>query len=769
MVELRANITFAPTTAAVSLHARIGIVDTPPGNLAADVDFDQAAAALLQPSSQLVNVGDVASFPKSVLFWAVDGIDPGAIITDDDVTISADLDSCARSWDLTIFASSGGRPDGDFVKTPLGYEIDIGGPPPGPRVPVDFALQLVGREALEGAAVIIPLLTGGYVDPGGTSTRPFSRESHTMSMSGGGREALYGLAEIDLKLPANHGLTHGELVIRALQAGQLPVPDDLIGVDPTIGAPRTVALDFRCAKRWPLIHEILRPLGLVVMASPEDGVFRAVSFDVRDKSPSVMTIGPNDITSSEAFETSASALGTTCFTVTGTRLQDTASGTGTASGTVTKTVVVTARTNGFQLRVGVATQDTIGGAITPTGSGGLGPPTDNVITNRVTVAATTVNGCPELTYTKIESYFNPPAARYTAAGTPDGQPVGYQFGYFFDSIPAVDDSQEMFTWSTERFTVISEVWERPEFDGEGVRDGTLTQSAGWNNPEAEIKNRLSAADPWETQNYVTPRFLSAGLSGLLFDRHRYFAGPGTPDALFPSGPSTAHPGLGFVVNKYIAVVDEDRFNDECLYEIGTLMTTTAYARRVGQLHFYADGTLGITGNVVGLETSERLDRVELTGGFREVKTSIDIEGVIRTQTTDGGQSGLPSAEVCTDDSLNREKQEQFTVRDVCLERVDGAGDPILDLSQPERLDSLFVETTEEANQWAFLELALLIALDVKIPLLSPNPALDVGKNVTVDLPEPGYPGIQVKIFEHETKISNEGTTHVLSCKRNLLA
>lgn len=483
MVELRANITFAPSTSATSLTARVGIVDSPPGHLAADVDFDQDAVALLQPSSQLVVAGDVAIPPDSVLSWTVDGVDPGTIFTADDKKISADLDSCRRSWDVTIFASTGGRPDDDFVQSPLRYEVDVGGPPPGPRVPVDFTLQLVGKDSLAGTSVTIPLLTGGYVDPGGTSSRSFSRASHTMSLSGGGREALYGLAQIDLfKFPANHGLTHGELVILAMKAGALPVPDELIGVDPTIGAPRTVALDFRCVKRWTLIHQIFRPLGLVVMASPEDGVFRAVSFDVRDTSPSVMTIGPADIVATEALETSASALETTCYTVTGHRLQDTASGTGTASGTVTVTVVVPTFTNAFRLPVAVATQDPGSGAISPTGSSGLGPPTDNVLTNRVTVSVTTESGCPELTYTKVEAFFNPPAARFIAAGTTDGMPLNYQSGFFFGSIPAFEDSQQMFTWSTDRFSVISEVFEGAEFDNADVRDGTLTRTAGWSNP-----------------------------------------------------------------------------------------------------------------------------------------------------------------------------------------------------------------------------------------------------------------------------------------------
>lgn len=773
MPELRANVTFATTTESVELLARVGIVDSPPGHMAADVDFDTAAALLLQPTLGLVAPGDTVENLAVIPSWQVAGVDPGVFFTDDDIKIGADLDSCARSWSVTLVASSGTRASQDFTKNPLGYELDVGGPPPGFEVPIDFALTLLGRGD-PAPAITIPLLTGGYADPGGSSKRTFNDEAHTMELSGGGRASLFSSRQVDLKLPANHGNTHGELVILLMQAAL--VPDELIGIDPTIGARRTVALDIRCAALWPLIHEILRPLGLVVMDSPEDGVFRTVSFAVGDGEPAVMTIGPKDIVASDGVTTSASALGATCYSVTGERLQDPASGSGTSSGTVTTPVVVSIFRDGFTLPVAVASQST-GGAISSTGSGPFGPPTDGVLVNRVTVEATTVDGCPGLTKTTVENFNNPPAARYVAVGTPTGEPRGYRSGFFFGTIPSVDDSQQMKTYQSDRFQIFSEEWSIPIFedrtDEDGadfkVRVGTTGRFAGWRNIEASIKNRGAVDNPWELENYTTGRFLSPSFAGRLFDRDRYFAGPNTPDASFPSGSNPTYPSFGFVVTRYLKVVNESREVDDCRYETAVETETIAYDRRQGQTQLYADGSSSPTSSLVGLSSSIREDRVDQSNGFLRVRTGTDIEGdALDTEVVQGASQGLPSAETCSTASLDRDRQESFTVNDICLERLDGAGDPAVNFNAPEELSSDFVETEAEARSWALLELALLISPDVELSLNSPNPTLDAGKNVTLNLPEKGYPGIVAKIVQMETTIGAKTTQHTLICRINLL-
>ena len=773
MPELRANVTFATTTESVELLARVGIVDSPPGHLAADVDFDTDAALLLQPTLGLLVPGDTVENPAVQLSWQVAGVDPGVFFTDDDVKITADLDTCARSWQVTIVASSGTRAGGDFTKNPLGYELDTGGPPPGLAVPVDFALTLIGR-GNPAPIVKIPLLTGGFADPGGQEKRTCNADAHTMELSGGGRAALFSSRQVDLKLPANHGNTHGELVILLMQAAL--VPDELIGIDPTIGAPRTVALDIKCEALWPLIHEILRPLGLVVMDSPEDGVFRTVSFAVGDGEPSVMTIGPKDIVAADGVTTSVSALGASCYTITGERLQDTSSGSGTSSGTVTTPVVVSIFRDGFTLPVAVASQSA-GGAIIPTGSGPFGPPTDGVRISRVTVESTTVDGCPGLVKTTVENFNNPPGSRYTAAGTPTGELRGHRTGFFFGTIPVPDDSQLMKTYQSDRFQIFSEEWQIPIFEdrideaGEPfkVRVGTTGRFAGWRNIDAAIKSRGAADNPWELENYITGRFLSASFSGLLFDRHRYFAGPNTPDASFPSGSNPTYPGFGFVVNRYLKVVNESREVDDCRQETAVETETIAYDRKQGQTQQYADGTSSPTASLVGLSSTVREDRVDQSDSFLKIRTGFDIEGeALDTEVTRGASQGLPSAETCSVASLDRDRQESFTVTDICLGRLDGFGDPVVNFNAPEELSSDFVETEAEATEWALIELALKTSPDVEISLNSPNPTLDAGKNVTLNLPEKGYPGTLAKIVQIETTVGAKTTQHKLMCRINLL-
>ena len=725
---------FASTTAAARTQADVLVLEPSPA-VRLDQDFD-GSAALIQPRLQLEGkpAGTGVDYPEVIASWTVDGVDPGANLVGD-LVVGSDLEACSETWTRPVIASTGGRRTGNHQIGPLGYEVTRGGPPPGPGVPVSFSLRLLGTGDLVGTNADLPLLTGGFVE---RAPRAWNKKTHVMTLSGSGGWVLYKDLEIDIDLPADHGRTQGQIAIQAMEAAG--VPDELIGIDPDLGAPRTLPQKIRCVGLLAFLKELLRPIGYVPMAGRSDGIFRAVPLFVEDVP--VMKITTVDIVHTEGLEVGSDATKPTCFVIEGRRLQDTGSGPG--SGIVTVRVVAKTIDPLFINPIAQSLQDSAGNII-PTGSG-TPAPKENHVTSETTVETTTEDGCLILTYTRIKQYFNPAISRYKAnSSTVTGQPFIYNSTvYFFGVTPTKDDATEGVQWVQPRFVILSEVFVEPQYNTALRKIGVITRNNAWKQIGRRIKSRGSQAVPWDTQNYEAGN-LSAGGDGQVFLAEQFFIGPGAPDDLLPSGTSTGYPGIRITTRhtEVVTVVDEV---DECDFIPSSSTSTTTYGRRKGRLQLWTDGEhrndteVGVTSTTTDL-------RITAGGITQLVQTAVDTEGRQLPGPAPSVIDGVPGAEICTTDALLQETEQIFSV-EVCLERSDG----LKDLSKKIDLSSRWVETVAEAEFWGSLELYLARGYPVQLTMASPAPIIAAGDTVEIDIPEI-LPGVSlVKVMETETTI-----------------
>jgi hypothetical protein len=739
LATLKLTQDFAPTTAGAVLRADVLVLDSPPGHLRLDQDFD-GSASKIQPRLQLEGqpAGTDAVYPVVTSSWTVGGVSGRAlgILRAGEAAIGADLESCSRTWSQAVVASTGSRRGGGFSAGPLNYEVDVGGPPPGRGVPVSFQVEL--------DEVPLALLSDGFVEQ---SSREWNGSGHLLTMSGSGPEVPFRDVEIDLELEADHKLNQGEIAISVMQDGG--VPDEQIDIDPGLGSPRTLPQAFNCVNLWSFLKDLLRPIGYVPMAGRSDNVFRAVALDVEDDETTIMTLNALDIAVEAGVAVGSDGTLPTCVDVEGRQINDAANGTGT--GTVTTEVVVET-IDDLVLPLPVAFQ--VGGVatITPTGFGPPAPIPD-AVTGRTTVRVTTVDGCETLTYTKIEGYRNPIAARYIAAATLTGEPRLYPgFNvYFFDEIPGEDDATEGFQWDRDRFGVISETWAEPQYRADGRRTGTLTRTSEFRNIAAADKSRIAISDTWEAQNYE-PGPTTASFSRVVFSAERYFAGPGTPDDQLPTALNPFYPGVTTVLRHTKVEVEELEIG-ECDQVPSESTTTTTYGRRAGTTQLYSDGFHSRDDNEIGVSSSVSSLSLTIAGKTKTVSTGINTEGRrLPGQVSDAppGQ-GLRAAEICTPEEVDRDNEQRLDVR-VCLVRQDAQGGLSEDLAKPVTLSSRWVETVDEAISWGQRELSIMHGYPVALVMASPAPIIDAGDVIELDLPELGFDARRSKVVATQTAI-----------------
>lgn len=741
LATIQANQDFAPTTAAARIQADVLVLVLPTTNVLptttvqVDQEFD-GSAPLIQPTLQLVGqlAGFTATPPVYQSSWTVDDSDPGAIRIGD-TEIGADLEACSRTWSQTVLAGKGHG--ATFELGPLETERTRGGPPPGPAVPVSFSMRLIGA----GTTVDLPLLTRGYVTK---SDREWTDEGHPMELSGSGPEVLYKDVEIDLELEANHGKTHGEIGIMAMELAGVPAGQ--IGIDPALGTPRTLKQSFRCVGLWSFLKELFRPIGYTVMAGRTDDVFRAVAIEVRAGDVPVMTIGVRDVESSAGVGTSADATVPHCIHIEGRRIEDSVTGPG--SGTVTTRITITTTDPAFVPNLPVASQAAGSSGITPTGFG-VPPAIPDVVVGETVVEVTTTDGCETLTYTRQRGFFKPQASRYILAATLTGELRGHPaFNvWFYGGIPDPDDEEEGFLWSEERFVTTSEVWVEPQYNAAGRRDGDITRTSGWQNIERALRDRGTLTGIWEEQDVLAGP-ASAALQPQVFAFEHYFVGPGAPDDDLPAGTNSAYPGIPVVTrHTNVDIVTHDI--DECDQITATTTRQTFYGKRKGATQQYASGETSRNDHLIGVSTSQTSQSVTIGTRIKNVNTSTDIEGRQgRTTTRDEPAGrGLQAAEICTPEQLAKDLEQRIDV-ERCIERGDGK---VIKL-KPITLSSRWVETVKEAEFWGDLELAIAHGFPTALTLTSPNPTLDAGDVVEVDLPEAVGDKVMCKVIGVETSI-----------------
>jgi hypothetical protein len=564
-----------------------------------------------------------------------------------------------------------------------------------------------------------------------------------MELEGSGPEIEFRNKEVSLGLASRHGLAVGQIGILALQAAG--VPDAQIDIDPQFGGVRTQAVEISCEALWPFLKELFRPFGAAVMASRHDNVFRLILLEVGDQ-PELITLSARHDFNRCKFK---AVDGPKCIRVTG-HATGTGTGTGVGTGLVTSTVTVETFEDDFALPVPSAFQSAGVGAINVTG---FGPPQakDHVLTSRVTVEVTTEDGCEVQTVTRTEEYFNPQRARYAASATPSGLPTLYPVGtvHFFGVIPVTGDTTEGFFWDRSRFVLVSEVFSTPIWRDDGRRIGTAVRQNGWLNLNAAIKNGGGPDVDFETLPFIGGRWLTAGRQGVLFEYERYFIGPGAPDALYTAGSSSAYPGIP-IVSRHLSADDETREVDECDYQPRNTIETTVYGRRPGLNNLYSDGVTSKDDILVGVTSSVTNLVTQINGRPVSVSLGKNTEGrSLPTTVTTGAGGGVPAAEICTPDTVDRDLKEKVSYKGR-LERSDGKTVPGKEIT----ITSPWPETVFECERYAKQELRLQNSFDVEISMVWPAPIVDAGSIVRIDQEGlVGRPDVKMVAWEVETTIS----------------
>lgn len=208
----------------VEVHASTGVVATVAVLAGLEGAFTPSEDALATHAPRLLWTFEDVPPSGDVMFGHSDFIG--------DVSVEDSLESGA-AWSITVPASTD-----SWARGVLGYEVDWGGPPPGP-VPVQ--VDVIYRSTL-GVDAPIRVLRDGITRQ--SKRRLPSRKSgnsHSLELAGLGPEGRWDNEVVTYQLDPNHGKTHGQMIRElALLAG---IPASLIEVGASFGSARHRALD----------------------------------------------------------------------------------------------------------------------------------------------------------------------------------------------------------------------------------------------------------------------------------------------------------------------------------------------------------------------------------------------------------------------------------------------------------------------------------------------------------------------------------------------
>jgi hypothetical protein len=193
---------------------------------------------------------------------------------------------------------------------------------------------------------------------------------------------------------------------------------------------------------------------------------------------------------------------------------------------------------------------------------------------------------------------------------------------------------------------------------------------------------------------------------------------------------------------YLEQVELTRTANECDEDTGEMTEFYRFGLLFGLTQLYADGTESAISEERGrLEETTKVTRLSTGPTSRtEVTTGTEPKGGrsgrIKPKNTvvqTGLVGALPNIPICLPAEIDDEGV-QFIV-ELCLEQEEAVvaqEGSVKDLSSP------FVETQEEALFWAELELEIENAIRGTIPLAYSSPLIDIGKTISVDIPDWGY-------------------------------
>ena len=766
LAQLQVDVSFELDTASVRQQVDVGIVPTPPAQVQIDVDMDSDAVCLAMPSCDLQTgiggggstfvapttiPGATALPPRAYFWWRVDDEDPGTVNAGP-AQVEASLDSCTRSWSHVVQASTGSTrtPPGVTVG-PLGYETTNFGPPPGFQVPVKIQLVLEAQDRSAWSAW--DLINRAEAT---SMNRSFDGEAHLMEMSGSGLLARVLDRRIEYRLDPDHGKRHG-LIIREMLilAG---VDEDLIDVDPQLGYVLHNPVSIDCEPAVGAAKDVLRPIGYVLTDTPQ-GTVDVRSLDLAETPDFVLTRFDVALSS---FSVDSENDGPSCALVIGTKAEPPPNIP--RLGIVTESTVTETFKVDYSLPLANSFQDASTGSITLTGTLPIIIPLH--LFSRLIVKRTYDGGCLIRVETLDFGDYNPVKSRYRLAAAVDFTINGYETGFFFGSVPAKDDEQEMFQTKFPVFMLRAHTILDIEYDDDDVRQGSTERLRRFFNPPAALKTRSLPSDTWETQTYIASQKVRGPGHGVLFDVERFFEGPDTPDDSFPGSQARQAVGRDFRQKT------TDYIGDDLNYQVAVENTDTGYAHPDGWRYLYSDGTESLRDTAIGrveLFTREE-NSAEATDATRTViQTGRDGEGNILDPVIQTGVSGsVPAMEICSAEILSRDSNTPFEA-EVCIARRDPAGDLVVDRTRTFEIISNYVETVEAGLAMGRRELSIATSPRITLQLASPNPLIHEGQTLWFHVPDLGYTATKVLVEDVRFELTAEGVVQVVKMRTDILA
>ena len=658
------------------------------------------------------------------------------------------------AWKISVPGHSG-----NWVPSPLLWEINWGGPPPGDS-PVMFELVYLAGSSLTEAPYV--LMTGGRSH---ASTREISRAGHFMEISGIGPEGCFNEVQVDYQLDPSHGKTQGEMIRElALLAG---IPEASIGVGQSLGSPRQKALDVVCEEFKSIVEEIAASCNHWVDFD-RNGIFRSWPF-IPSAGPVFTLTHDHVIAVDGEIVISSTSDVPDCLVVSGVAPELPDDG----EGTVTKVTTIERWAN-YAVESAYSHQQLSGAITTISGGGPL--PSKFIVVERITTIERLVDGCVHSDEVITEQYFAPRAWRYqldTAGAISSYQgPLGV---FFYEEGVTKDDQINGFAWQTKRLTVVSRVQNfytyLPELTSTEVNAGVTrpvgalsqvdTKMSAWKVVREAIKERIATSTTWESQNYRS-NLKSLGDGTVVTGNEEFFDGPLDTLETY-AGPS----GSASISSQYAESSVRTIENTDEFYKTSEVLE----ARTIGAL----------PGGFYLLSGGEEIDRVAENGIINETERTTyeaigenshrriisrhgrasgaafgDHEGRLEeTEITEPEDSYLPASDVCSRENLERSSGRPFEV-EVC------------DVGSPRcpKWDSVsndFIETEDEAVAFGERVLRQETATTVVVSIAA-NAALRRGDPIRVSLPRAGVTGVG---WLHRNKIvrdSDGGTLSMLEIK-----
>ncbi|MEM1181169.1 MAG: hypothetical protein AAGM22_22695 [Acidobacteriota bacterium] len=667
-----------------------------------------AAPELLAP----LTVREVAAGSGRRLFFSgnVPGLPGGDLTLEQGDLMGWSLssgDSGRAEWSLSLPASSAGS------LGPLLTERHWGAPPPG-KLPVHLS---VGIE-IDGVETVIPLLTDGLsIDSDRAYGVPDSIDEpvHEMSLDGLDAMGRYDRKRVSLKLPAYHGLTHGQLLARLFELAG--VPSNRIQIGAEVGEPLNTAVDIIDEEAFAVAREVAEAANVAyLMDCLGDLITRPLVPGVNV--PPVWTLRLEGFALSEKIRVQSSGEVPTCIVILGNAPErtDAAAAGGVVVTVEREEVYREVAVPGAYFQQGGPTT----GDLFPLAQPGPLPSALTLVEATETIQATK-GGCPLYDETVSYGLYAPEHHRY-ALGV-DGEPEFYASCWIYEAGATQGDATAAYAWPRHRFVELTR--ERTEYvrDAAGRKIAEPVRVGNWLTLEAALQERPNTNTAWEDVDYLAGVKVMGGGKGTVFDTELYFGGPAPPVGL---GGTIAVNPRSLVASHWAEQRETDYTLRPDNYVTGSYAETTDWSRPEGSTFRYSSGESRWNRDAARTPVTTSVRYRSRGESQHQIIETVRREGETPATTKREGQGYLPKADI-----WDPEAEDRTLSREV-RGKVCGLQSSHVEHEAPAR-EMSYIETPEQATAVATRELTQLSASRVSgaMPL---NPLMQRLQPVAVDMP-----------------------------------